>query len=111
MITLALVPVIVSTDKVEDMIFTLYFVSIPVLFFCIAIEIVPLFKELVWYIIGQPIASLLTYTVAVPGVVSTVVLGIAGIAAVGILCTLWRAGPILASRELELSSSISSGVL
>jgi heat shock protein HtpX len=92
-ITLALVPVIVATDKVEGMIFTLYFVSIPVLFFCIAIEIIPFFKDLVWYIIGQPIASLLTYTVAVPGVVSTIVLGIAGIAAVGILCTLWRAGP------------------
>jgi hypothetical protein len=92
-ITLALIPVIGATDRVEDIIFTLFFGSVIILFGAGAVVMFPFYKGIVWYIIGQPIASLLSYAMAVPTVVSTIVLGIAGIAAVGILCTLWRAGP------------------
>lgn len=92
-ITLALVLVIAATDRGEDIVFTLFFASVLIMFGIAGVAMFPFYKGIVWYIIGAPLVSLLTYAMAVPTVVGTIVLAVVSIAAIGILYTLWRAGP------------------
>lgn len=92
-ITLALVPVIGATNREEDIVFTLFFTSVAIMFGIVAVVAFPFYKSIAWYIIGEPVAFLLTSAMSVPTVAGTIVLWVAGLAAVGILYTLWQAGP------------------